>query len=73
MKIIQSHLYPQELPNDANHHHFPISDLSVCFYQFVTNTVSSVCHKFGIEIHDIYSASVPLHLIHCGVGEGRLR
>ena len=29
--------------------------------------------KNGIEIHDIYSASVPLHLIHCGVGEGRLR
>ena len=45
VRIIQSHLYLQELPNDAKHHHFPISDLSVCFYQFVTNSVSSICCK----------------------------
>ena len=24
-------------------HHFPISDLSVCFYQFVTNAILSIC------------------------------
>ena len=46
VKIIESHLYLQELPNDAKHHNFPISAPSVCFYQFVTNSVSSICFTF---------------------------
>ena len=50
---IQGHLFLQELPNDANHHHFPISDPSVCFYQFVSNAVWTICYKLSILLMEI--------------------
>ena len=65
VKTIQGHLFLQELANDASHHHFPISDPSVCFYQFVTNTVLSICYKFW-RLHSWH-----IFLIHI-VGQGKL-